>query len=176
MEWSETIGELRRERQDVFARQRTRSNCRLYAARGGGRHCQVIPCLFLQGTNHETDRQTMKLQEMIRGETKTKKKHEMTQKQTTAEWEVMERERTKKEKKNERTNNEPKQVTNEHEKNEWNNISLRTLDHQRIEITVSWPRDASSDEDRPVMCQRETREQEGLLSSEKKMKPEDGHY
>jgi hypothetical protein len=43
-------------------------------------------------------------------------------------------------------------------------------------ITVSWPPDASSDEDRPVMCQREQREQEGLLSSEKKMKPEDGHY
>jgi hypothetical protein len=45
-----------------------------------------------------------------------------------------------------------------------------------MEITVSWPRDASSDEDRPVMCQREPREQEELLSSEKKMKPEDGHH
>jgi hypothetical protein len=67
MEWSETMRELRGEKQDVFARQRTRSNCRLYAARGGERHCQVIPCLFLQGTNHETDKQTMKLQAMIRG-------------------------------------------------------------------------------------------------------------
>ncbi len=45
-----------------------------------------------------------------------------------------------------------------------------------MEITVSWPRDASSDEDRPVMCQRDPREQEELLSSEKKMKPEDGHH
>jgi hypothetical protein len=43
MEWSETMRELRGEKQDVFARQRTRSNCRLYAARGGERHCQVIP-------------------------------------------------------------------------------------------------------------------------------------
>jgi hypothetical protein len=60
----------------------------------------------------------MKLQEMIKGGgTKTKiKLHEMTQKQKTAEWEVMERER--KNKKNERTNNEPEQVSNEHEKNE----------------------------------------------------------
>jgi hypothetical protein len=40
----------------------------------------------------------MKLQEMIRGGgTKTKrKKNEMTQKQKTAEWEVMERERNNK--------------------------------------------------------------------------------
>jgi hypothetical protein len=89
--------ELREEKQDVFARQRTRSNCHLYAARGGERHCQVIPCLFLQGTNHETDKQTMKLQEIIRGEeTKTKKKHVMTQKQKTAKGEVMERERNNK--------------------------------------------------------------------------------
>jgi hypothetical protein len=34
---------LRREKQDVFARQRTKSNCRVYAARGRERHCQVIP-------------------------------------------------------------------------------------------------------------------------------------
>ena len=94
--------ELRREKQDLFARQRTKSNCRLYAARGGERHCQVIPCLFLQGTNHEIDKQTMKSQEMIRGkkenenQKKNNEKHEMTQKQKTAEWEVMERERNNK--------------------------------------------------------------------------------
>jgi hypothetical protein len=45
-----------------------------------------------------------------------------------------------------------------------------------MEITVSWTQDASSDEDRPVMYHREPWVQEGLLSSEKKKKPEVGHY
>ena len=74
MERSETTRELRREKQDVFARQRTKSNCRLYAARGGERHCQVIPCLFLQGTNHEIDKQTMKLRDDQGNENQKKNK------------------------------------------------------------------------------------------------------
>jgi hypothetical protein len=43
--WNEVkwIGELRWEKRNVFTRPSTKSNCRLYATRGGGRHCQVIP-------------------------------------------------------------------------------------------------------------------------------------